>query len=36
MWSIMIEDWLKITRAITEKYGTANPEYQDLLSQRQR
>ena len=34
MWSILLEDWLKIARAINDKYGAVNQEYQELLSTR--
>lgn len=36
MWSLIFEDWLRINRAIQEKYGKANPDFQNLLSPRQR
>ena len=35
-WPMLFEDWLKIARVVNEKYGKTNPEYQDLLSPRQR
>jgi len=35
MWPMVIEDWLKINRAIQDKYGNVNTEYQELLSPRQ-
>jgi hypothetical protein len=35
-WPMLIDDWLKINRAIQEKYGKVNAEYQDVLSPRQR
>jgi hypothetical protein len=31
MWSIIIEDWRRISRAIEAEYGKANPEYRELL-----
>jgi hypothetical protein len=34
MWSILLEDWLKIARAFSDKYGAVNQEYQELLSTR--
>jgi Mg2+-importing ATPase len=36
MWSLLIEDWIKIYRAINSKYGEVNEDYTDLLSPRQR
>jgi Mg2+-importing ATPase len=30
-WPIIMDDWLKINRLITSKYGEANIEYQELL-----
>lgn len=33
-WPLAIEDWQRINRAIQEKYGKVNPEFQDLLSLR--
>ena len=36
MWPMLIDDWLKINRAIQEKYGKVNAEYQDVLSPKQR
>lgn len=33
-WSLAINDWLRINRAIQEKYGETNPEFQDLLTPR--
>jgi Mg2+-importing ATPase len=35
-WSLVYDDWLRINRAIQEKYGKANPDFQDLFSPRQR
>jgi len=35
MWPLIFDDWLRINRAIEEKYGKANPDFQDLLSPRQ-
>ncbi len=34
-WGIIFEDWLKINRALQEKYGKVNEEYVELLSPRQ-
>jgi Mg2+-importing ATPase len=34
-WSLVYDDWLRINRAIQDKYGKANPDFQDLLSPRQ-
>jgi len=34
MWPNVVDDWLKIGRAIKEKYGAINPEYQDMISPR--
>jgi hypothetical protein len=36
MWPMVIDDWLRISRAIQEKYGSINPEFQDLLSPKMR
>jgi DNA-binding PadR family transcriptional regulator len=33
-WQLAIDDWLRINRAIQEKYGETNPEFQDLLTPR--
>ena len=35
-WSILFEDWLKISRAINGKYGKINEDYLELISPRQR
>jgi hypothetical protein len=35
-WPLIFDDWLKINRAIQEKYGETNPEFQNLLNPRQR
>ena len=32
MWPNISDDWLKISRAVQEKYGSINPEYQDVMS----
>ncbi len=34
-WSLVYDDWLRINRAIQDKYGKANPDFQDLFSPRQ-
>jgi len=34
MWPNVVDDWLKIGRAIKEKYGDVNPEYLDMISPR--
>ncbi len=36
IWPLIFEDWLRINRAIEEKYGKVNPDFQELLSPRQR
>jgi Mg2+-importing ATPase len=36
MWSLLLEDWIRIYRAINAKYGKVNEEYLELLSPRQR
>jgi Mg2+-importing ATPase len=36
MWSTMIEDWLKINKAVQDTYGKVNMEYQELLTPKQR
>jgi len=36
VWPIVYDDWLRINRAIQEKYGKSNPDFQDLLSPKQR
>ena len=36
MWPNVVEDWLKITKAIQDKYGKVNMEYQELLLPRQK
>ncbi len=33
MWPLIYEDWLKTNKAIQDKYGRVNTEYQALLSQ---
>jgi Mg2+-importing ATPase len=34
-WPLAYDDWLRINRAIQDKYGKANPDFQNLLSPRQ-
>ena len=34
-WPLAYDDWLRINRAIQDKYGKANPDFQDLFSPRQ-
>jgi hypothetical protein len=36
MWSTIMENWLKISKAIDAEYGETNPEYQDLLIPKQK
>jgi Mg2+-importing ATPase len=36
MWPTMMEDWLKISKAVQDTYGKVNMEYQELLAPRQR
>jgi Mg2+-importing ATPase len=36
MWPIIMEDWLRAGRAIKSEYGDTNPEYQELLFQKQK
>ncbi len=35
IWPLVYDDWLRINRSIQEKYGKANPDFQDLLSPKQ-
>jgi Mg2+-importing ATPase len=35
-WPMVIDDWLKISRTVQEKYGEVNSEYQEVLSPKQR
>ncbi|MGD0644514.1 MAG: magnesium-translocating P-type ATPase [Candidatus Bathyarchaeia archaeon] len=35
MWPLIFEDWLRINRAIQDKYGKANPDFQNLLTPKQ-
>jgi hypothetical protein len=34
MWPNVVDDWLKIGKAIKERYGEVNPEYLDMISPR--
>jgi DNA-binding PadR family transcriptional regulator len=36
MWPNVVEDWLKISKAIQDTYGKVNMEYQELLTPKQR
>jgi Mg2+-importing ATPase len=36
MWPTIMENWLKISKAIDAEYGETNPEYQDLLIPKQK
>jgi len=36
IWPLVFDDWLSLNRAILQKYGQANPDFQDLLLPRQR
>jgi hypothetical protein len=36
IWPLVYDDWLRINKSIQEKYGKANPDFQDLLSPNQR
>jgi Mg2+-importing ATPase len=36
LWPLIFDDWLSINRAIQQKYGKANPDFQDLLMPKQR
>jgi hypothetical protein len=36
IWPLIFDDWLNISRAIQQKYGQTNPDFQDLLTPRQR
>ena len=36
MWPTIMEDWLRISKAVQDTYGKANMEYQELLTPRQR
>ncbi|MGA2386144.1 MAG: magnesium-translocating P-type ATPase [Candidatus Bathyarchaeia archaeon] len=35
IWPLIFDDWLSINRAIQQKYGQANPDFQDLFKPRQ-
>jgi hypothetical protein len=34
-WPLAYDDWLRMNRAIQEKYGKTNPDFQDLFSPKQ-
>jgi hypothetical protein len=36
IWSLIYDDWLNMNRAIQQKYGQANPDFQDLFTPKQR
>jgi hypothetical protein len=36
MWPNVVEDWLKISKAVQDTYGKVNMEYQELLTPKQR
>lgn len=36
MWPLISEDWIRISKSIQDKYGKVNPDFQDLLSPKQR
>jgi Mg2+-importing ATPase len=36
LWPLIFDDWLTINRLIQQKYGKANPDFQDLLMPKQR
>ena len=36
IWPLLFDDWVTINRAIQQKYGHANPDFQDLLTYRNR
>jgi hypothetical protein len=36
IWPLIFDDWLNINKTIQQKYGQANPDFQDLLTPRQR
>ncbi len=36
MWPLISDDWYRISKSIQDKYGKVNPEFQDLLSPKQR
>jgi Mg2+-importing ATPase len=35
-WPMVIDDWVKISRTVQDKYGKVNSEYQEVLSPKQR
>jgi Mg2+-importing ATPase len=36
MWPLISDDWININKSIQDKYGKVNPDFQDLLSPKQR
>jgi hypothetical protein len=36
MWLTMMEDWLKMSKAVQDTYGKVNMECQELLTPKQR
>ncbi len=36
IWPLIFDDWLSLNRMIQQKYGAANPDFQNLLAPRQR
>jgi len=36
IWSLIIDDWVNMNRTIQQKYGQANPDFQDLFTPKQR
>jgi hypothetical protein len=36
MWSMVIEDWLRINQEVQQRYGSVNGEFQEILNPRQR
>jgi hypothetical protein len=35
VWSLVVDDWVKITRTLQEKYGQVNPDFQEILNKTQ-
>jgi hypothetical protein len=36
MWPLISDDWLRINKSIQDKYGKVNPDFQEILSSKQR
>ena len=36
IWPLIVDDWLNMNKAIQQKYGQANPDFQDLLMPKSR